>query len=597
MTYGSLNPNNHAAQTLSNEPAFAPVWLHSLGNWKMAFTDKLPHELIVRILEFCDWKGMLRLSQTCKICRQLVRRSKVFELHSELQANGYQLSVKGLRRNEAGDIKKLLDEFQRFRDGWLYLKFGKSLILDSADPDMRLYELRQGYYAAALSSSYTQPGMVKLTDLHLGTSTKLCLGVQFSEFQIDPSQELIVLVAIESHVTERSSIHLRSSITGQPYDAASHPDWTVQLPFHMERRSSGIFIEVMDELLAVKYVCFEKNLSDILIWNWKAGVLLNRVECLGMSCTFGFLSPDSLILFQSITDSGVNMLVYTDIRSPSSLSHDSGAEFVISDYPIANPCFEFAFPEFPEGASAYLLMRGEPAPTLGSTGPAMFMPMPTSRVIQLSMSIIQRSGPERGLRQYQIFLSKPRLLKCIASHCGLVDSDDESPVQIPWEKWGEHTTRWFATSVAMSPWICRTEQPLEYLSVLEFHEPAIRRMADLGCDKHLSMWSSEGARQHIDWNSPDEVLEYFVNTLRSKSNTPMEEDAVFVDIIDENVPSYTPFNKQTIITRLPYRIVTRRRPVPKHSGWMMDNNLIIGMPGDELEHMQNEHMTIFTPMA
>ncbi|CAE6493386.1 unnamed protein product [Rhizoctonia solani] len=581
----------------------------------MPFMDKLPHELIVRVLEFCDWYEMVQLSHTCKMCRQLVKGSKVFELHSELRSSGYQLSVKGSMRTDEGDIARLLREFRQFRDGWLYLKFGKSLILDSADPDMRLYELRQGYYAAALSTSYTQPGIVKLTDLHSGTSTKVCPGVQFSEFQIDPSQELIILVAIESHVTETSSIHLRSCVTGHPHASASHPDWTVRLPFHMERRSSGIFVEVMDELLAIKYVSFEKNLSNILIWNWKTSLLLNRIECLGMSCTFGFFSPDSLLLFQSTNDSSVNLLVYTNVRSQSDLAQDSQAEFDASDYPITKPSFEFAFPEFPEGASAYLLMRAEPVPTLRSTGPAMFMPMPISRIIQLSMSVIQSSGPERGLRQYQIFLSKQRLLGSMASYSGLTNFDSKSPVRVPWEKWGEYTTRWFATSVAMSPWICRTygtryiqthphvgndddsDEPLEYLSILEFHEPTIQRMAKLGRDKHLSMWSSEEGRRHIDWNSPDEVLEYFVNTLRSKPAASVKDEAVFVDIIDETVPSYTPFNRKTLVTRLPYRIVTRRQPVPKHSGWMMDNNLIVGMPGDEMENVQDEHMTIFTPMA
>ncbi|CAE6450311.1 unnamed protein product [Rhizoctonia solani] len=581
----------------------------------MPFIDTLPQELIVRILEFCDWDGMLQLSLTCKTYRQLVQGSRVFELHSELKSSGYQLSHKGSQRNEAGDVVRLLKEFREFRDGWLYLKLGKPLVQDSADPDMRLYELRQGYYAAALSTSYAQPSIVKLTDLHSGTSTKICPGVQFSEFQIDPSQGLIVLVTIESHVTETSSIHLRSSLTGLAHTSASHPDWTVRLPFHIERRSSGIFVEVMDELLAVKYVSFEKNLSDILVWNWKTSTLLNRIECSGMSCTFGFFSPNSLLLFQSTTDSGVNLLVYNNVRSPGDPFQGPQAEFDISHHPAQTPAFEFAFPEFPEGASAYLLMRAEPVPTLGATGPATFMPAPTSRIIQLSMSVIQSTGLERGLRQYQIFLSKQQLLKSMAAYGGLTYLASELPIRIKWEDWGEYSTRWFATSVAVSPWICRTygtrfiqthpyvgddddhDHPLEYLSILEFHEPTIRRLADLGCDKHLSMWDSEDRRRHVDWNSPDEVLEYFVNALRCKQNAPTEADAVFVDIIDETVPSYTPFNKKTLVTRLPYRVVTRRQPVPKHSGWMMDNNLIIGMPGDEMEQVQNEHVTTYIPNA
>ncbi|CCO30303.1 hypothetical protein BN14_04330 [Rhizoctonia solani AG-1 IB] len=581
----------------------------------MPVLDNLPRELIVRILELCDWTSIINLSQTCKTISQVTRHSKVFELHKELQSSGYQLSQSGLQIKETGEIVRLLDDFRRFRDGWLYLKLGTPTALDCTDPDMRLYELRQGYYAAALSSSYMQPGTIKLTDLHSGYSSKISLGVQFSEFQIDASQELLVLVAIEAHVTETSTIYLRSSDTGHSHPASLHPQWTVRLPFNMERRSSGIFIEVMDELLAVKYVSVERNLSSILIWNWKNGVLLNRIECLGTSCTFGFLAPDSLLLFQSTIDPSVNLVVYTDIRCSGDSSQQPQAEYNVSSYPIITPRFEFAFPEFPEDAIAYLLMRAEPAPTLGSTGPATFMPQPTARIIQLSMSVIQSSGPERGLRQYQIFLSKTQILKYMEIYGVMSELVPDSLVRIPWELWGEHATRWFGTPAAMSPWICRTygsrfiqahpyvgdddgsEHPLEYLSVLEFHQPTIRRMAERGCDKHLSMWSSEEGRQHIDWNSPDEVLEYFTNSLRSKQKASAEDDAVFVDIIDETVPSCTPFNGQTLVTRLPYRVVTRRRPVPKHSGWMMDNNLIIGMPGDELENMQNKHMTIYTPMA
>ncbi|KAF8753029.1 hypothetical protein RHS01_07375 [Rhizoctonia solani] len=523
---------------------------------------------------------------------------------------GYQLSQSGLQLKEAGNIVALLNEFRKFRDGWLYLKLGKPLMLESADPDMRLYELGQGYYAAALSTSFALPGVIKLTNLHNGSSTKLSLGVQFSEFQIDMSQELLALVAIEAHVS--SSIYLRSSDTGHSHPAALHPDWTVQLPFNVERRSSGIFVEIMDELLAVKYVSIERDVSNILIWNWKSGLLLNRIECLSMSCTFGFLGTDSLLLSQSIKDAGVNVVVYTNVRSASVPSPDSRAVFDISQYPMAKPSFEFGFPEFSQGAHAYLLMRSEPAPTLGSTGPAKFMPRPSSRIVQLSMSVVQSVGPQRGLRQYHIFLSKTQILKCMKMYDDAPtaklgpgsEADSESPIRIPWERWGEYATRWFGTPAAMSPWICRThgtrfiqahpyvgdddggnEHPLEYLSVLEFHQ------------QRFDEWPSSGATSISPCGIRSKGGSTSIGTVQTRCS---KDDAVFVDIIDETVPSYTPFNGQILVTRLPYRIVTRRRPVPKHSGWMMDNNLIIGMPswqGDELENMQNEHMTIYTPMA
>lgn len=386
-----------------------------------------------------------------------------------------------------------------------------------------------------------------------------------------------------------SSIHIRSIRKEGPHTGALHPDWTIQLPFHMERRSSGIFVEVMDELLAIKYVSYEKEVSNILIWNWKTGTLLNRIECRGVSCTFGFFTSDSLLLFQSTEAPAVNLLIYENIRSSDRPSQDHQAHCNVSDYTPLAPGFEFGFPVLPPNAIAYLLMRAEPVPTLSCSGPSMFLPLPACRVIQLSMTVIRNVGHDRGLNQYQIFLSKERLLKHITPR------DAPGTVHVPWEAWGEHTTRWFGTMSAISPWICRTygsrfiqahpfgddddegNQPLEYLSVLEFHQPTVRRFSSLGCDKHLSMWSTPEARRHVDLNSNDEDMEYVTNALLNKHNL-VEDNPVFVDTIDEDVPTYTQFNGTDLVTRLPYRIVTMRRPVPKHSGWMMDNNLIIGMP-------------------
>ncbi|KAG8720056.1 hypothetical protein FRC09_010149 [Ceratobasidium sp. 395] len=110
------------------------------------------------------------------------------------------------------------------------------------------------------------------------------------------------------------------------------------------------------------------------------------------------------------------------------------------------------------------------------------------------------------------------------------------------------------------------------------------------------MWNSKEERRHIDLNSTDEDLEHMTNTLLSKIADPArDQNMVCVDTIDEDVPSKTPFNGDILVTRLPYRIVTRVQPLPKHSGWMMDNNSVIGMPGDDMENIQHEYMNIYTP--
>ncbi|KAG9090247.1 hypothetical protein FS749_000708 [Ceratobasidium sp. UAMH 11750] len=246
-----------------------------------------------------------------------------------------------------------------------------------------------------------------------------------------------------------------------------------------------------------------------------------------------------------------------------------------------------------------------------SSGSAPFLPCPDARVLQLSMTVIQNHGQERGLNQYQVFISKEKLLKLVPPF-GDQPEPPEHPIKIPWADWGEYTTRWFGSRSAISPWICRAygtrfiqtnplrddddELPHQYISILDFHTPTVRRFSSLGRDEHLSMWKSKNARRHLDLHSNDEDLEHVLNALRSKQvDSSKDEDLVFVDTIDEDVPSVTPFGGDVVLSRLPYRIVTRVRPLPKHSGWMMDNNLIIGMPGDDMENIQHEYMNIYTP--
>lgn len=352
----------------------------------------------------------------------------------------------------------------------------------------------------------------------------------------------------------------------------------------------------MGDLLAIKYVSYEKNVSEILIWNWRLGTLLNRIQCFAASCTFGFLTPDSLMLFHSQNDSTVTLSIYEDIRTPKTIEKDGKSLCSVSDYETMTPRFKLDFPALPPGSSIQLLLRSEPAPTITSSGPSIFVPCTETRIIQLGMTVIQNRG-RRGLHHYQIFISKEKLLRHLVPPVPDPDPDREgSPIKIPWESWGEYTTRWFATTSAVSPWICRAygtrfvrsiplhsesdeSEPLEHISILDFHPPTVRRFSALSRDNNMSMWNCPEERRHVDLHSSPTDKLYTSETLqRAQQNLGPSEDQVFVDTIDEDVPSITPFNEDNLVTRLPYRIVTRVRPVPKHSGWMIDNDNIIGMP-------------------
>lgn len=604
-----------------------------------SFTERIPHEIVVKTLQLCTYTEVLIFSQTCKTYHNLVTQSSRLQLQIELQSSGHQISAERLRSGGEDVARRLLDEFKRFRDGWLYLKIGEPLQLEPAgDLKERLYDFRQGYYAVALRNEDNLPSTMKLTNLYdRGSPKTLDPGIQYAEFHIDPSQGLLVLVDIQAG-SAITAIHLRSIDNADAHKSALHPDWTVQLPFRTERRSGGIIIEVMDELLAVKYISSEGQLSTVLVWSWKTGQLLNRIDVPCTSCAFGFITADSLILFQSTQRPSVNLLVYNDIRTASHSSCEYQPNCNVSDWPAMTPALEFGFPEFPKMGFAHLFMRSQPVPTVFSSGPATFLPSPEAGVIQLSMAVVEIGEQGMGLHQYQVFLSKERLLKHLNPSSDILakPSSPQSPtsssstpssspaastVRIPWGRWGEHTTRWFDEGFTVGSYFSATygtqsiqtypsrrnesdlgsnsDRRLEHLAILDFHPPTIRRFSSLGCDKHLSMWPSKETRTHFDSSCADKMAKYVHNRLNNLKDWEGRYE-VFVDTIDEDVPSLTPFNNRIVVTRLPYRVVARRKPVVKHSGWLLDTNLIVGMPpwrGESTENIQNEYTTVFTPMA
>ncbi|KAF8603262.1 hypothetical protein BDV93DRAFT_606846 [Ceratobasidium sp. AG-I] len=565
--------------------------------------ENLPEEIIIRFLLYCSYADILHFSMTCRAYHKFVASSSELQLNIELESNGFELSAESRRLGVEGVAVRLLDEFKRYRDGWLYLKLGNPLPLELVDMGMRLYELKQGYYAAVLSSTVASPGIVKLTDLENGFVHNLDLAGDFSEFQIDPSQELVVLVALAGTT---SRIYLHSCYTGEAHGKARYPLLKAELPSHTSSRSTRIVIEVLHDILAVKYFTHDKEVSEILIWNWKLGTLLNRIQCFGMSCTFGFLTSSSLILFHSNCSSdasAVKLLVYDKILSPIGLGIDERDSWYVSKYEPMVPCFQLDFPTFPPGTTTNLLMRGEPAPTISASNPATFAPLPIARVLKLNITVSQGDEHVGDSDYYYVFINKEVLLKHLASQAHSAKPVG-FPTVIPWEAWGEHATRWFGTASAI-PWTFRTYgtrfictglfddendfNSADHLSILDFHQPTTRRFSS----PHLSMWGSKEARQHIDLHAAREDWEHVCNTFKSKQGMT-GEDAVFVDTIGEDVPSLTPFNGKTLITRLPYRIVTRIQPVPKRSGWMIDNKHVIRMPGG---NFTRGFSNVYTPKA
>ncbi|KAF8598518.1 hypothetical protein BDV93DRAFT_593985 [Ceratobasidium sp. AG-I] len=544
---------------------------------------------------------------TCKKHHEIIVRSSIIQLRIELESSGFQLSDKSYEGGSENMAAPLLEEFKRYRDGWLYLKLGKSRRLK---PNTRLSEFRQGYYVTALSNS---PSLADLTDLETGSKKLLNLhDLHFSRILIDPSEGLLVLVSVDEESADISNVHLCSFHTGEPHSEAQRPDWKIQLPFHMNRADSRIVLQTMDQLLALMYTSTGDTSSEILIWNWKLGTLVHRIQSSASSSTLAFLTPDSLLVScaYSLNAPVVSISIFEVVRVPLNPTLDDRELCVASSYTPLVACVELKFPAFPEGATIQLSMSAEPAPTATSFASSKFVPSPTAGVLQLCLSLF--SGEEQGRRQskYHILLGKDCLLKYLTRSHNTTESANR-PMKIPWEEWGERSTRWFSRAATPDscPWrvygtrsiqgMPAGESPddraFEYLSVLDFHPPTVRRFSSLSQDRHLSMWGAENTRRHMDFHSSERDLWYVLNALQSKQS-PSQENLVFVDTIGEDVPAVTLLNGRRIFSRLPYRVVTRIRPVLRRPGWLIDNDHIVGMPGVS-NPIRHAFTDVYTPGA
>lgn len=355
----------------------------------------------------------------------------------------------------------------------------------------------------------------------------------------------------------------------------------------MHRDSSEVVIGILDDLLVIKCSVYERN-SEILIFDWKLGMLLNKILC-GHPCAFGFLNPDTLFVFNFSDENDVpatSLLIYENIRRRTDPWQDDPIGYGPSQYTSMTPHFQLDFPEFPPGSYAQFSMRSELASMTTAYGSAVFVPLPTARIIEVSMLVGHYNRRDAEFSCYGICLSKQKLLHLISLEHS--PEPGQSLIKIPWEAWGERTTRWFENTGTGGYWISRAygtrflrimgfdeSSPLEHISVLDFHPVTTRRF----CSPHLSMWGSAEARRHLDANTTDEDFDRAESSFQSRQDALAEdENAVFVDTIDEDVPTITPFNGKSIITRLPYRIVTRVRSETHRLGWMIDNNCIIGLP-------------------
>ncbi|KAG8713132.1 hypothetical protein FRC08_013650 [Ceratobasidium sp. 394] len=572
--------------------------------------DRLPEEMVVRVLLLCGYRDILLFSATCKKYYNIVSISIALQLHIELEVNGLRIA-----RDVPGDVRdhvSLLRKLRRYRDAWLDLDLGHPMRQHCGNRTMNLWELQDGVFAKGIvtfdaeSSFHLKTNSLLLFPLGAVNNTRVEFGREFDEFTLDPSQDLVVLVGIDHEVNTRGWVCFHSSITGRAHPQAAHPALTIELGFVVSLSSMfDLVLDIKGDLVAVKYASCTNRLYEIVIWNWKTGALLNRIGCCDSICSFVFLDDDRLVLWCARQADGhdlcsIELLIYEQAGS-SALRHEAlnGQTLDISSIPSLIPTLTFQFPRLRDSAAISewcFLLRSD----YGSRASlAISAPFANSRALSLGLTMdLLHEGQNIPLR---IFVDTHQLLR----HLG--QAKQQTAPALAWEDWGENTTRWFHSD-RQNHWICwmfgsRFVIGGKRISVVDFHTPTVRRHVNRQRNTHALLELSadelkERERRIADGHWPAYLHEEGINICHNQpdgsNGAALSESAVVVDTVECDQPTSIPYFYEPVVSRLPYRIVTQVRRVASKEGWLISGGHLVGAAYGFGSSFSSNELTVYT---
>ncbi|CAE6356828.1 unnamed protein product [Rhizoctonia solani] len=239
----------------------------------------LSDEIMIQILHFCNYQEILRFGMTCKRCYLIVMTTTSLQLHLELESNGLEIAPGSAEGNS--NYALILEELRRYHNAWLDLN------LDgphekAMSGQMVKWRLNQGHYTIVHLGGAALFGPRSLNSVPLSNPTfgdDITYDQPFHEFYVDRAQDLVVLADIYAQNNRRAKVELRSAQTGLFHPLACHPTLTLQTDFRINIvRYEAFFLSVMGNLLAIMIDDDETPSYELLVFDWKSGILINRIR-------------------------------------------------------------------------------------------------------------------------------------------------------------------------------------------------------------------------------------------------------------------------------------------------------------------------------
>ncbi|KAH9841153.1 uncharacterized protein C8Q71DRAFT_702214 [Rhodofomes roseus] len=280
----------------------------------------LPVEIVIPILSYLDYKGLLTCRAVCRAFHDVVKRSLELQYKIELAADGLVDGV-GVNLTTAERLALLLDRRKRWRTlDWM------SRTAVSVPGACQAYELVDGVFAKSMMSGAPLygPGSHHLNATWLPTRAhpprslvREDIGVATRDFAIDPSQDLIAFVDADNgdNSQTRIQIYLRTISTNARHPHAALPELVAPIPFEL----GSSFIQIVDDVVGM---FFWVHGPGLIIWNWQTAEVVVKRTSDGMPAStwdFSFLSSRAYMV--TATSGAGSIELYSFSGRPGTAPH------------------------------------------------------------------------------------------------------------------------------------------------------------------------------------------------------------------------------------------------------------------------------------
>ncbi|CAE6400654.1 unnamed protein product [Rhizoctonia solani] len=575
----------------------------------------LPVEIIVAILNLCNYRTILRFSATSRDSHRIVCSSSTLQLRIEMESNGLEIYGDIATASDESALKELRDHLLVQRS----LRCSGSIShqpveIWASNIDIYDYQIRDNYYFGSYSQVNVDfedsDGVDSLMVIGLnghGHSDPLYLNFEatFFDFTVDMIQKLVVLIEALRETPTLARFHFRSIIDGEPHPLARHSTISIQLdnPILNPRPIStlGIQPEVAGRLFIAG--CWWHytgcHLYEVLVFDWVSGALLGRIDS-KVTIIAGFVLLDNahLAVYSATTQSQsahpdmITLAVY-QIPSFAFPTRNANGHFQTRVYESLVPTLVLEFPPVQKGLN---VVRTCPVrPTLGVgrlvfDGPTKFA---CSRLPMLDVQISLHGGDEYELGVgkpfcviYQVYISTYHLFN-------LLDQQG-SKATLSWNQWGPRATRWFEEENNRSPlvgsrciqWVNSEKDDRQRLSSIEFNP--------LSVEAYLTPFPS--ARDEISDYRPSihecRPLESKVQQVgASGPGKDIRASVVMIGSDDKTI--FRAGFEQPVESYLPYWITTQQDLIHTHWRWILEGRRLIGYPVRTGPDWRSPHLSVY----